>query len=423
MALHVPTLAIVAVFVTAVLGVLLIFAWRREPGTSALVSWGIGYLFCAVGLALLSARGAIPSALSVDTANAFNLLGYSFILAGARSFGGRETPPAAYLLAPLVWLIAMRLPPFQADINLRIILVHATQITFTALIAYEFWRERAEPLLSRWPAIIVLLSHAAILCARAPIIIGLPLESDIEFLRSAPFAAMILGSVLYTITFAFLLLSMTKERGELRHKTAALVDPLTGLANRRAFLHEADAVAQRRAKRNEPLSVILADLDRFKTVNDEFGHAIGDRVLQVFADTIRRTLRAHDVSGRLGGEEFAFTLPGASAQEAAQVAERIRLRFADAALTIGAHAVASTVSIGVASTSAPMANVADLLAVADRALYRAKAEGRDRVVVIDCDQAGETPSIVPDATVVPIAARRATPPHGGARARIGSGPR
>ena len=399
MALHVPTLAIVAVFVTAVLGVLLIFAWRREPGTSALVSWGIGYLFCAVGLALLSARGAIPSALSVDTANAFNLLGYSFILAGARSFGGRETPPAAYLLAPLVWLIAMRLPPFQADINLRIILVHATQITFTALIAYEFWRERAEPLLSRWPAIIVLLSHAAILCARAPIIIGLPLESDIEFLRSAPFAAMILGSVLYTITFAFLLLSMTKERGELRHKTAALVDPLTGLANRRAFLHEADAVAQRRAKRNEPLSVILADLDRFKTVNDEFGHAIGDRVLQVFAETIQRTLRVHDVSGRLGGEEFAFMLPGAGAQEAAQMAERIRLRFADAALTIGAHAVASTVSIGVASTSAPMVNVADLLAVADRALYRAKAEGRDRVVAVDCDRA-ETPSIVPSALPV-----------------------
>jgi diguanylate cyclase (GGDEF)-like protein len=145
-------------------------------------------------------------------------------------------------------------------------------------------------------------------------------------------------------------------------------------------------------------------------------------VLQLFADTIRRTLRANDVSGRLGGEEFAFTLPGASAQEAAQVAERIRLRFADAALTIGAHAVASTVSIGVASTSAPMANVADLLALADRALYRAKAEGRDRVVVIDCDQAGETPSIVPDATVVPIAARRATP-HGGARARAGSNPR
>jgi predicted signal transduction protein with EAL and GGDEF domain len=73
---------------------------------------------------------------------------------------------------------------------------------------------------------------------------------------------------------------------------------------------------------------------------------------------------------------------------------------------MGAQAVASTVSIGVASTSAPMANVADLLAVADRALYRAKAEGRDRVVVIDCDRREDAPPLVPDATVVPIAARR-----------------
>ena len=407
MALHVPTLAIVAVFVTAILGVLLIFACRREQGTNALLSWGVGYLLCAVALGLLAARGAIPSVLSVEVANAFNLLGYAFVLAGARSFGGREMPFAAYLLAPLVWLIAMRLPPFEADINLRVILVSACQLIFTALIVYEFWRDRAEPLLSRWPAIILLLTHVAVLFARVPIIIARPLESDTDFLRSAPFAVMIFGSVLYTISFAFLLLSLIKERGELRHKTAALVDPLTGLANRRAFLHEADAVAQRRAKSGETLSVLLADLDRFKTVNDQFGHAIGDRVLQVFAETIRRTLRAHDVSGRLGGEEFAFMLPGAGAPDAAQVAERIRLRFADAALTIGVHAVASTVSIGVASTSAPMANVADLLAVADRALYRAKAEGRDRVVVIDCARAGEEGalSIVPSALPFRLSAR------------------
>src|SRR5207244_3762135 len=100
----------------------------------------------------------------------------------------------------------------------------------------------------------------------------------------------------YTITVAFLLLSMTKERGELRHKTAALVDPLTGLANRRAFLGDADEFMMRGGKRNEPVTVMLADLDRFKTVNDRFGHAIGDRVLQLFADTVTRTLRASDLS-------------------------------------------------------------------------------------------------------------------------------
>jgi diguanylate cyclase (GGDEF)-like protein len=407
MALHVPTLAIVAVFVTAILGALLIFACRREQGTNALLLWGVGYLLCALALGLLAARGAIPSVLSVEVANAVNLLGYSFILGGACSFGGREMPPAAYLLAPLVWLIAMRLPPFQADINLRIILVSVCQITFTTLIAYEFWRDRAEPLLSRWPAIILLATHVAILFVRTPIVLARPLLSDMDFLRSAPFAVMIFGSVLYTITFAFLLLSMTKERGELRHKTAALVDSLTGLANRRAFLNDADALAQRQAKGGEPLAVLLADLDRFKTINDRFGHAIGDRVLQVFADTISRTLRAQDVSGRLGGEEFAILLPQTNAADAARVAERIRRSFSEDAKTVGVHAVASTVSIGVATTSASSAIVTDLLAVADRALYRAKAEGRDRVVVIDCARAGAegTPSIVPSALPFRLSAR------------------
>jgi diguanylate cyclase (GGDEF)-like protein len=233
------------------------------------------------------------------------------------------------------------------------------------------------------------------------------LESDTDFLRSAPFAVMVFGSVLYTISFAFLLLSLSKERGELRHKTAALVDSLTGLANRRAFLNDADALAERRVKGGEPLAVLLADLDRFKTINDRFGHAIGDRVLQVFADTISRTLRAQDVSGRLGGEEFAILLPKTNAADATRVAERIRRSFSEGAKTIGVHAVASTVSIGVATTAASTATVTDLLAVADRALYRAKAEGRDRVVVIDCARASEegTPSIVPSALPFALSAR------------------
>ena len=111
------------------------------------------------------------------------------------------------------------------------------------------------------------------------------------------------------ITFAFLLLSMVKERGELRHKTAALIDPLTGLANRCAFLSDAEHFMAREPKHDESLTVMLADLDRFKAVNDQFGHAVGDRVLQIFADTITRTLRPMDISGRLGGEEFAFLIP------------------------------------------------------------------------------------------------------------------
>ncbi len=399
--LHVPTLALVAVFVTTILGALLLFAWRRDQSTNALLWWGTSYLLGATSFALLSARGAIPDVLSIEVANAATLSSYACLLAGARAFNGRETPPTVFLVAPLIWLIAMQVPAVVADINLRIVVVTSCQCIFLALTVYEFWRERAEPLLSRWPAIIVLVSQMVALSVRVAVVILTPLTATHDFFRSPTFAVMAFATVLYTITVAFLLLSMTKERGELRHKTAALVDPLTGLANRRAFLADADEFMSRNGKRGEPLTVMLADLDRFKAINDRFGHAVGDRVLQVFADMVRRTLRANDLSGRMGGEEFAFLMPGTGAAEAARIAERIRAHFADAARSVDGHAVAPTVSVGVATTSASTVQLADLMAAADRALYRAKAEGRNRVALVDCDAPDEgAPSIVPDAPVL-----------------------
>ena len=395
MTLDVPTLTLVAVFVTTILGALLLFCWWRDRSTTALLWWSAAYLFGASGMGLLSARGKIPLVFSVDIANALMIVGYSFLLAGARAFAGRETPPTVFLIGPLILLTARRLPLFD-DINMRVILISLILAALALLTAFEFWRARKELLMSRWPAIIVLVAHAAAMTARVPHVIISPITSDLAVLTSGSFALMAFGTLLYTITLAFILLAMTKERGELRHKTAALVDPLTGLANRRAFLEHAVAC---RPRDGAPVSVLLADLDRFKTINDRFGHAVGDRVLRVFADAVRRALRPADLSGRLGGEEFAVLLPGTKVADAERMAERIRAAFSAAAAAIAGHAVASTVSIGVATTSAAEGELSDLLAVADRALYRAKAEGRNRVVAIDCDAAPEgvaAPSIVPD---------------------------
>ncbi|TMJ04513.1 MAG: GGDEF domain-containing protein [Alphaproteobacteria bacterium] len=404
--LHVPTLSIVAVFVTTILGALLLFAWRREQNSSALLWWGSGYLLGAISFALLSARRIIPDVLSIEMANTAVLLSYGFMFAGARAFHGRDTPLTALLVAPLIWLIAMQVPAIAADINLRIVVVTLCQCALISLMVYEFWSERAEPLLSRWPTIIVLLTQMVVLTLRLPAVLLTPLTATHDFFRSPTFAVMAFSTVLYTITFAFLLLSMTKERGELRHKRAALIDPLTGLANRRAFLGNAAEFMSRGGKRSEPLTVMLADLDRFKAVNDRFGHAIGDHVLQLFADTVTHTLRANDLSGRLGGEEFAFLLSGTDAAEAARVAERIRIRFAEAARSVGGKAVASTASIGVATTNDPAARIEDLMAAADHALYRAKAGGRNRIAVIDCGISAVEPgaSIAPAAQVFALSA-------------------
>src|SRR6478609_9246381 len=98
--LHVPTLATIAVFVTATLGILLMLAWRREQGSNALLLWGAAYVIAALSFALVSARGRIPDVLSIELGNGAVLLGYAFLIAGTRAFNGRETPPTVFLIAP-----------------------------------------------------------------------------------------------------------------------------------------------------------------------------------------------------------------------------------------------------------------------------------------------------------------------------------
>ncbi len=173
---------------------------------------------------------------------------------------------------------------------------------------------------------------------------------------------------------------MVKERAESQYKMAAATDPLTGLLNRRGFMERADVLIGRSArKRGGRVSLLMFDLDHFKSINDRFGHAAGDAALRVFAETIQSTMREGDVVGRLGGEEFAALVSG-SAGEAAIAAERVRAAFEAAGVMVAGHAMGATVSIGVADTRAKVCNISHMLARADTALYAAKQAGRNRVV-------------------------------------------
>jgi diguanylate cyclase (GGDEF)-like protein len=146
-------------------------------------------------------------------------------------------------------------------------------------------------------------------------------------------------------------------------------DPLTGLANRRRLEEYAPKAIALSQRQGAPLSVIVLDLDRFKQINDRFGHDEGDRALTVVAKALQANVRATDLAARLGGDEFALLLPGSSAGEAAQVMERIR-----EALAAGADARPYTlgVSAGIAEISPRSSTLRELLAHADRALYDAK---------------------------------------------------
>ncbi|MBM7804761.1 diguanylate cyclase (GGDEF)-like protein [Geodermatophilus bullaregiensis] len=154
--------------------------------------------------------------------------------------------------------------------------------------------------------------------------------------------------------------------------TLARRDGLTGTLNHRAF-HERLQAEVRRAAADNPVSLLIVDVDSFKTVNDTFGHPAGDGVLQMVGASLTGLTRPGDSAGRLGGDEFALLLPGTALPEATAVAERLRERVRTTAADFGA-----TVSVGVATATSP--DVTALHAAADAAAYRAKRGGRDRVV-------------------------------------------
>uniref|UniRef100_UPI003F49337F diguanylate cyclase n=1 Tax=Cupriavidus yeoncheonensis TaxID=1462994 RepID=UPI003F49337F len=183
------------------------------------------------------------------------------------------------------------------------------------------------------------------------------------------------------------------ERGNAL-RALAEQDPLTGLANRRAFQNRFQLENEHRSRRRAPLSLLMVDADNFKQINDTWGHRNGDRVLVAMAGVCCDNLREVDLAARIGGEEFAVLLPGASLGEAFVVAERLRLALSKLEVEAlankewpgdGVHrTITFTVSVGVAEMGADGADGLDVLVeVADRRLYQAKAMGRNRVVATD----------------------------------------
>jgi diguanylate cyclase (GGDEF)-like protein len=183
--------------------------------------------------------------------------------------------------------------------------------------------------------------------------------------------------VLYAVATVFVIFMLVSERVVTAHKTAASTDPLTGMFNRRGFAEATSRVIEREANAGRPVTVLIFDLDHFKSINDRFGHSAGDEILKLFATVVLSTLRITDLSGRVGGEEFAALLP-CPLEEGVIAAERVREAFADSGIVVEDGPVDTTVSIGVAGGPAGT-ELEVLLAAADSALYQAKRNGRNRV--------------------------------------------
>jgi len=162
-------------------------------------------------------------------------------------------------------------------------------------------------------------------------------------------------------------------------KVLATVDGMTGLFNRRHFLSLAEIEWSRYLRHGRPMSLILFDIDRFKSINDSFGHYAGDHVIMQIADICRQQKRKSDIIARFGGEEFLILLPETELTAAQRVAERLRRKVEKSVFSVVSKAITTTISIGVAETNLTMASIFDLIKLADKALYSAKDCGRNRV--------------------------------------------
>ncbi|MBI3703669.1 MAG: GGDEF domain-containing protein [Rhizobiales bacterium] len=290
-----------------------------------------------------------------------------------RLFHGRPLLPLATFAGAAAWLLLCQLPVLSPESNGRIALGVLVVAAYTFVIAFELWRERRKSLRSRTAAIVVPSLHAAIFLMPLVMKAVLPDSASGGWLTLFAFE-----TIIYAVGAAFVVLVMVKDQQVHVYRNAANTDHLTGLLNRRAFMDSAHTLSKHQGERGEPLTLMMFDLDHFKSINDRFGHAVGDDVLRVFAKVASGNMRTNDIIGRLGGEEFAAIVPG-SMDVARSIAERLRNGFETSGARVGEHAIGATVSIGAATSNEPVSDIDALIIRADSALYSAKHAGRNRL--------------------------------------------
>jgi len=382
MVLDLPTLLFVAVLIATLLGAFMILAWLQDKTLRALAWWGAAYLIAGSAGSMWGARAPLAM-VPAGYSSALIFVACGMVWNGVRLFQGRRVLPLAVVAGALLWLIAMQAPDLANSENARAALAALVVSGYIFCITFEMWRERRKTNYSRLTAIVVPLLHAAIFVVPVAVSTLVP-AAPIDWIGLFAIEVM-----LYAVGAAFLVVLMVKDRNVLMYRTAASTDHLTGLLNRRAFGDSATALCLNQRRHRAPITVFVFDLDHFKSINDRFGHATGDDALRVFAECVRTSMRAGDIIGRLGGEEFAAVVPASSAV-ASEIAERVRVCFERAGAMVGTHALAATVSVGAASAEAADLDIDALVGRADAALYRAKNGGRNRVEFaedVPCDAA------------------------------------
>ncbi|AVT76877.1 diguanylate cyclase [Rhodopseudomonas palustris] len=375
MSLDISTLFLVATLICALLGVMLHYFGRQEK-IPALNWWGNAYLLGAITVALWTILTPVFGEVITLAMASLGFIACGMMWNAARVFHGLKPSWPGLFLGALAWLAAVTSLPPEQD-ALRMTIGAAIVAAYAGLTASQLAAERRKAMHRRWPTMVVPLLHGAVLML--PIVLAdLWPSPHSGFAGNVWVVLFAVELVLYAIGTVFVIFMLVSERSVSLHKTAASLDPLTGMLNRRGFSEACARMIEREAIAGRPVSALIFDIDHFKSINDRFGHPAGDEVLKLFAAIVTNSLRISDLSGRIGGEEFAALLP-CPIDEAVTAADRVREAFQNCGIEVDDAPVATTVSIGVAGGPAGV-ELEVLLAAADTALYQAKRGGRNRVV-------------------------------------------
>lgn len=383
--LDTPTLA----FVTGMAGFLLAaamggirLAGLRNP---ALPYWGAAGLAFGLGhqlghLFLMSGVG-VPRAVALGIANGLITLTHVLLLAGVGAYLGRRTHlvPLLVLAAALV-AVGVLWDDMQQSLRTRVLVLSGFYLAMDIMAGVLLWRARSDGLTAfRRFAGGVFLLNGLFLAIRFGYAAGT--ESLTSSFVQDPFQVLFFVVSLVVIYVLTLALSLLMFRGaEVELQRLVHRDPMTGLFNRRSLFEHAAREQARCERYGTPLALVMLDIDRFKAVNDGFGHAAGDEVICQAAARIACGLRDVDTAFRLGGEEFLILLPATGLDDAIAVAERLRMAIARERMdAIGGRV---TVSLGVTELARGREDWETAMCRADAALYRAKHEGRDRVFAL-----------------------------------------
>lgn len=359
------------------------FAGRFRDG---LAKWTTSLGVQALAWLLFAGRGHFSDLISITAANGLLALAWSLQFAAVLEFRHRAVPHWLLWAPTAATFVLFML--LTDNFHARLIVSSGLFSAANVLLAAALLRNPSHPNLRAHQ----LLAGCYLFVALALIARGIGAWLD-PGAFSTILTPNLLHSVLYLGSYALIVagslafLLMHKERSDEETTRLATTDPLTGVFNRRTFIELAEQELARARRTDTPLSLMMLDLDHFKRVNDTYGHLVGDQVLVSFTKLVRECMRRGDLVVRYGGEEFCVLLPATPLAAATALAERIR--NATASTTPTSLPFRVTTSIGLTTYTGGASTVlGDLLARADEALYRAKDEGRDRVIALSLVEHG-----------------------------------